>query len=99
MRIRFGVVKLDGTQDACRESEDCADQLEDAANYDANQPEGQEDQPDERVKQERQQRRGPANDDEEDEEEEFHGVDLSTPGYAQAGSPVPLSRVALNAVT
>jgi len=74
MRIRFGAVKLDGTQDACRKGEDRSDQLKDAAHDDPDKAEGQQDEPDERIEHECEKGHRPADDEQDEEEKQFHGV-------------------------
>ena len=49
---------LDGAEHAHGEIEERGDELEGAADYDADETEGQEDQPDQRVEEERRERRG-----------------------------------------
>ena len=64
-----------------------------ATDYDAEQAEGEEDEPDERVKDEREQGYGPAEDEEDQEEEKLHGSWLPfCLLYAAAGWLVPLGR-------
>jgi hypothetical protein len=70
--------RLDGAKEAAGEVEECGDELEGAADYDADEAEGQEDEPDQRVEEECGERKGPA-DYEKDEEEqklEHWGVSL-----------------------
>ena len=64
---------LDGAKCARRQAEDSADELEYAADYDAQQTEGQQDQPDDGEEYKRKQRRGPADDEQDQEEEKLHG--------------------------
>jgi len=64
---------LDRPDRACGEAEDSADELEDAADHDAQQAEGQEEEPDNREEDKREQGCGPADDEEDQEEEKLHG--------------------------
>lgn len=65
--------RLNGADHAGGEGEEGADELEYAADYDAHQAEGQEDEPDEGVEDEREQGCRPAEDEEDQEEEKLHG--------------------------
>lgn len=69
---------LDGFEHAAGKVEERGDELKCAADYDPYEAEGQQDQPDERIEQERDEGDGPADDQEETEEQEFqHRVFLS----------------------
>ncbi len=60
---------LDGAEEAAGEVEECGDQLECAADYEADEAEGQQNQPDQWVEEECGEREGPA-DYEKDQEEQ-----------------------------
>ena len=69
--VDFYGLRLDGAEHAAGKVEERGDEFEGAADYDAYEAEGQQNQPDERIQQERDQGDGPADDQEETEEQEF----------------------------
>jgi hypothetical protein len=82
--------RLNRADEAGGEGEEGADKLEDASHYDAHQAEGEKQQPDEGVEDEREQGCGPADEEEDQEEEKLHGVGLPFFGlYAGAVRVVP----------
>lgn len=68
--IRF-VRQLDGAESSCREKKESGDEREGSFDHDAQQAEGQQAKPDDRIKNEGDERKRPADDEEEAEEEEF----------------------------
>jgi hypothetical protein len=70
---------LDGTDQACGEGEDGADELEDASDDDAEHAEGEKDQPDKGVEDQGEQGCGPAEDEEDQKEEKLHWVVAAIP--------------------
>ena len=61
--------RLDGAQQAAGEIEECGDKLECATDYDSDEAEGKEDQPDERIEEERREGQGPTEDHEDQKEQ------------------------------
>jgi hypothetical protein len=68
---------LYGTEHAAGKVEERGDELEYAADREADEAEGKQDQPDQRIKQERGQRQGPADDEKNAEEQELEHKGLS----------------------
>jgi hypothetical protein len=60
---------LDGAEHAHGEIEECGDKLECATDYDSDEAEGKEDQPDERIEEERREGQGPTEDHEDQKEQ------------------------------
>ena len=70
--------RLDRAEHAAGEGEECGDELECAAYDDADEAEGKQDEPDERIEDERGEGQGPAKESEKTEEQEVeHRVFLS----------------------
>ena len=89
-----GLVELDGADETGGEGEERADELEYAAYYEADETEGEQDEPDDGEEHEREQSGGPADDEEDDEEEKLHGWWLPFfDYYADGEQMVPRCRV------
>jgi hypothetical protein len=61
---------LNGSQHSAGEAEECGDEFEGAADYDADESEGKKDEPDERIEDQGCEGQGPAKESEDAEEEE-----------------------------
>jgi hypothetical protein len=72
-KIEDGFVAwLNGAEDSGGEGDECADKFERSAYRDADNAEGQQDQPDDRVKEQRGQGHRPADDKQDAEDQELH---------------------------
>jgi hypothetical protein len=73
----FCVQVLEGAEHAHGEVEECGDELEGATDYDSDEAEGQEDQPDQRIEEDRGEGQGPTEDHEDQKEQEVEHRFLS----------------------
>jgi hypothetical protein len=69
--------RLDGAEQAAGKVEERGDEFEYAADCEADEAEGKQDQPDQRIEQEREQRQGPADDEKNAEQQELEHKGLS----------------------
>ena len=91
MLLLSAKTRLDGSEHAAREGEERGDELECAADDDADEAEGKEDEPDERIEDEGGEGQGPAKEREQAKEQEVeHWFVISCWGNAGGVEKVPV---------